>query len=180
MKSQGHAVIVVAEGAEDGLINEAERITKNVNKDGSGNVKLDDIGEALKTLIVDNIKKKHNLAVNLKYVDPTYSIRSVPSNAQDTIMCAKLAQNAVHGAMAGYTAFSTGVVRNAVSLIPIKTINQAGINKISIYDRTWQRLLGSIRQKSLVNKEFKEKAQKKIDQDEKERHDKFDAIRERI
>lgn len=59
IKEQGHAVIVVAEGAEDGLINESERITKNANKDGSGNVKLDDIGEALKTLIVENIKKKH-------------------------------------------------------------------------------------------------------------------------
>lgn len=82
---------MVAEGAEDGLINENERITKRANKDGSGNVKLDDIGEALKTLIVDNIKKKHNFSVNLKYIDPTYAIRSVPSNAQDTIMCAKLA-----------------------------------------------------------------------------------------
>jgi hypothetical protein len=39
--------------------------------------------------------------------------------------------------MAGYTAFSTGIVRNAVSFIPIKTINQAGINNISIYDRTF-------------------------------------------
>jgi hypothetical protein len=95
-------------------------------------------------------------------------------------MCAKLAQNAVHGAMAGYTAFSTGVVRNAVSLIPIKTINQAGINNISIYDRTWQRLLGLIRYKSMVNKEFKEKALKKTTQDEKERNDRFEAIRVRI
>lgn len=100
-------------------------------------MKLDDIGEALKTMLVDNIKKNHDFTVNLKYIDPTYSIRSVSANAQDTIMCAKLAQNAVHGAMAGYTAFSTGIVRNAVSFIPIKTINQAGINKISIYDRAW-------------------------------------------
>lgn len=72
---------MVAEGAEDGLINQNERITKKVNKDGSGNTKLDDIGEALKTLIVENIKSKHNFSVNLKYVDPTYSIRSVPANA---------------------------------------------------------------------------------------------------
>ena len=60
-------------------------------------------------------------------------------------MCSKLAQNAVHGAMAGFTAFSTGVVKNAASYIPIKTINQAGVNKISIYDRIFQRLLGTIR-----------------------------------
>lgn len=91
------------------------------------------------------MKDKFSLSVNLKYIDPTYAIRSVAANASDTIMCAKLAQNAVHGAMAGYTAFSTGVVRNAVTIIPIKTINQAGINRISVYDRVWQRLLGSIR-----------------------------------
>ena len=47
IKQQGHAVIVVAEGAEDGLINEEERFTKAASKDGSGNVKLDDIGTTL-------------------------------------------------------------------------------------------------------------------------------------
>ena len=60
--------------------------------------------------------------------------------------------------MAGYTAFSSGVIKNAVSWIPIKTINEAGINRISIFDRAWQRLLGSMRQKSMVNKEFTELA----------------------
>jgi len=48
LKEQGHAVIVVAEGAEEGLINPAERITKKEKRDGSGNLKLDDIGLALK------------------------------------------------------------------------------------------------------------------------------------
>ena len=129
---------------------------------------------------MDNIKKKYNLSINLKYIDPTYAIRSVPSNASDTVMCAKLAQNAVHGAMAGYTAFSTGVVRNAVSFIPIKTINEAGANKISVYDRAWQRLLGNMRQKTLVNKDFQKAAQEKIDKDEKDRDGRFEAIRQRI
>jgi len=49
-------VIVVAEGAETGLINPDEHFTKNIKKDGSGNIKLDDIGEALKTSIVKVIK----------------------------------------------------------------------------------------------------------------------------
>ena len=83
--------------------------------------------------------------INLKYIDPTYAIRSVASNGEDTIMCSKLAQNAVNGSMAGYTAFSSAVIKNAVSWIPVKTINDAGINRISIFDRAWQRLLGSIR-----------------------------------
>ena len=69
------------------------------------------------------MKTKFNLSINLKYVDPTYAIRSVPANAEDTMKCAKLAQNSVHGCMAGYTAFSSGIVRNAVAFIPIKTIN---------------------------------------------------------
>lgn len=112
------------------------------------------------------MNKLYGIKATLKYIDPTYSIRSVPANAFDTIMCAKLAQNAVHGAMAGYTAFSTGIVRNATCWIPIKTINIAGINNISVYDRTWQRLLGSVKQRSMINPEFAEKAAAKIAADE--------------
>jgi 6-phosphofructokinase 1 len=166
-------VIVVAEGAEEGLINPAERFTKEEKKDGSGNIKLDDIGEALKVGIVGAMKTSYKLSVTLKYVDPTYSIRSVPANAADTVMCAKLGNNAVHGAMAGYTAFSTGIVRNAVCWIPIKTINQAGINKISIYDRTWQRLLASIEQRTMVNEEFKQLAMDKIRSEEAKTQESF-------
>ena len=84
-------MIVVAEGAETGLINPEEHFTKALKKDGSGNVKLDDIGEALKSNIVKYIKQKYGLGVNLKYIDPTYSIRSCAANATDTVMCAKLA-----------------------------------------------------------------------------------------
>ena len=82
---------MVAEGAEEGLINPVEKITKNEKRDGSGNIKLDDIGEALKVDLVKALKEKHGLAVSLKYIDPTYSIRSVAANSSDTIMCAKLA-----------------------------------------------------------------------------------------
>lgn len=145
MKEQGHAVVVVAEGAEDGLINPAEKFTKAASKDASGNVKLSDIGEALKNSIVNNLMSKYKYEANLKYIDPTYAIRSVAANSADTIMCAKLAQNAVHGAMAGYTAFTTGIVRDATSWIPITTVNAAGVNKISIYDRMFNRLLCQMR-----------------------------------
>lgn len=154
MQEKGYVIIVVAEGAEEGLIDPSERFTKVEQRDGSGNLKLDDIGLALKNKLVDAMFEKYNLKVTLKYVDPTYAIRSVPANAADTIRCAKLAENAVHGAFAGFTAFSTGIVRNSVVWIPIKTINQAGVNKISVFNRTWQRLLSSIGQKNMVNPEF--------------------------
>lgn len=80
---------------------------------------FDDIGKFLKDAIPKYAKENHKMSVTLKYIDPTYAIRSVPSNAVDTILCAKLAQNAVHGAMSGYTGFSVGVVRNAVAYIPV-------------------------------------------------------------
>ena len=55
----------------------------------------------------------------MKYIDPSYMIRSVPANAADSMMCLILAQNAVHGAMAGFTAFSVALVNNRVVYIPI-------------------------------------------------------------
>ena len=141
VKEQGHCVIVVAEGAEEGLISPDEKITKKEKRDDSGNLIFDDIGKFLKDAIVKHAKDKHNISMTLKYIDPTYMIRSVPANAADTIMCSKLAQNAVHGAMAGYTGFSVGVVRNAVAWIPITTLIEAGVNRISMLERSWQRLM---------------------------------------
>lgn len=120
------------------------------------------------------------MAVTLKYIDPTYAIRSVAANAVDTIMCAKLAQNAVHGAMYGYTGFSVGVVRNAVAFIPITTLIEAGVNRISMLERTWQRLMAQNRQTYMINDEFREKAWDQI-RTKKEMNSKvFKAIIKRI
>lgn len=47
--------------------------------------------------------------------------------------------------MAGYTGFSVGVVRNSVSYIPITTLIEAGVNRVSMLDRTWQRLMAQNR-----------------------------------
>jgi 6-phosphofructokinase 1 len=156
VKKQGHCVVVVAEGAEEGLINPNEHITKVEKRDDSNNLIYDDIGKFLKEVIVAYAKVNHNLPLTLKYIDPTYAIRSVPANSVDTIMCAKLAQNAVHGAMAGYTAFSVGIVRNSVSFIPVTTLIKAGVNRLSMYDRMWQRLMSQNRQTPMVNVEFVE------------------------
>jgi hypothetical protein len=75
----------------------------------------------------------------------------------------------VHGAMYGYTGFSVGVVRNAVAYIPITTLIEAGVNRISMIDRTWQRLMAQNRQPYMVNDEFQEKAWDIIRQKKDER-----------
>lgn len=100
MADQGHAVVVVAEGA-------GQKFFSNLRKetDPSGNLKLNDIGLYLKDKIKEDFDN-NNITSTIKYIDPSYIIRSVPSNTRDGYFCAALAQNAVHAAMAG----STGIL----------------------------------------------------------------------
>jgi 6-phosphofructokinase 1 len=100
LASRGHAVIVVAEGAGQDLFRHSTAAT-----DSSGNRRMEDIGVFLKTEI-ERYFRKAGTEINLKYIDPSYVIRSVPANAQDEIFCMRLAQHAVHAGMAG----KTGVV----------------------------------------------------------------------
>lgn len=76
----------------------------------------------------------------LKYIDPTYMIRTVPAISHDIRMCSQLAAVAVHGAMAGFTGFMVGHVNNALAMIPVETLfGKKGV--VDIKGRTWQRLL---------------------------------------
>ena len=46
-------------------------------------------------------------------------VRSVPADAGDSYLCMLLAHAAAHGAMAGYTGFTVGLVKNKSVMIPI-------------------------------------------------------------
>ena len=54
----------------------------DIGVDAVGHVKPGDIGNFLKDEIV-NQGKKDGLEITLKYIDPTYMIRTVPANAHD-------------------------------------------------------------------------------------------------
>jgi 6-phosphofructokinase 1 len=97
----GHAVVVVAEGAGQDLL------ASDGARDASGNAKLADIGQLLRDRIIGNFDSV-GAELNLRYVDPGYAIRSVPANAYDAVFCLRLAQAAVHAAMAGRTAMVVG------------------------------------------------------------------------
>lgn len=84
--------------------------------------------------------KKKNLNATLKYIDPTYMIRTVPANSHDVRMCSELAAAAVHGAMAGFTGFTVGHVNNTPSMIPVSALFGKK-NKVDLGSRTWQRVL---------------------------------------
>jgi 6-phosphofructokinase 1 len=97
LMARGHAVIVVAEGAgQKYFTNAAEE------RDQSGNIRLKDIGIFMKNAIIDYFNAK-NIDINIKYIDPSYMIRSLPANANDSVFCGFLGRNAVHAGMAGKT-----------------------------------------------------------------------------
>jgi 6-phosphofructokinase 1 len=97
IQHKGYALIVVAEGAGQELFDDLDNDT-----DLSGNVTLNDIGLLLKENIEEHSKRR-SLNLKLKYIDPSYMIRGLRASAQDASYCVRLAQNAVHAAMAGKT-----------------------------------------------------------------------------
>jgi 6-phosphofructokinase 1 len=106
--TRGHVVIVVAEGAGQELLPPAGGVDGNGATDASGNLRLGDIGQFLSDRISSHLTRV-GLKPALRYVDPSYSIRSVTANAYDSVYCLRLAHAAVHAAMAGRT--ETVVVR---------------------------------------------------------------------
>jgi 6-phosphofructokinase 1 len=102
IERRGHAVIVVAEGAGQDLLGQASQQT-----DASGNARLGDIGQFLKQQINDHFARL-GIEMNLKYIDPSYAIRSVPANPYDSVYSIRLAHNAVHAAMSGRTEMVVG------------------------------------------------------------------------
>ena len=115
LKNRKHAVIVVAEGAlQDMLIKEKKT-------DAGGNVKMVDVGPYLKDRINSHFEQK-GLEINLKYIDPSYAIRSAPANPDDSIYCERLGNAAAHAAMSGKTKLIIGLVNNEFVHLPIKMV----------------------------------------------------------
>ncbi len=143
LKKKGHCVIVVAEGAALGVndrkLVEADQDPRNV-----------DIGKYLKEEI-ERHAKKNKLGLTLKYIDPSYMVRTVPANSADRQFCSILAQNAVHGAMAGFTNFTCGIIRGTSVNLPIELVAHGDKNRLAYEDRGWQRLLASTGQPSFLN-----------------------------
>ncbi|VFQ97704.1 unnamed protein product [Cuscuta campestris] len=168
LKENGHMVLVAAEGAGQDLI-AAETSNSKTGQDASGNRLLRDVGLWISQKIKDHAKKL-NFPITLKYIDPTYMIRAIPSNASDNVYCSLLAQSAVHGAMAGYTGFTCGLVNGHQTYIPFNRITEQQ-NQVVITDRMWARLLSSTNQPSFLHPDVVDEAQSKQSElfDEKSR-----------
>lgn len=112
----GYAVVVVAEGAGQDHVAEQEP-----GRDASGNIRFGDIGRLLRRLIVEDFEA-HGMEANVRYFDPSYAIRSVPANPFDSAYCLRLAQAAVHAAMAGRTGIVVGRRRRRFVHMPMSLV----------------------------------------------------------
>ncbi len=133
LNGRGHAVIVVGEGAGQNLMQETGA------RDASGNVRFGDIGPFLKDQI-NGYFKKEGMEVNLKYIDPSYSIRSLPANPRDSAFCLLLGQHAVHAGMSGRTNMVVANWKGEFTHVPIR-MAVSSRKKIDPNGRFWSTVL---------------------------------------
>lgn len=139
-----HAVILLAEGAGQKFFESREK-----EYDPSGNIKLHDIGLFLKEKIQSYFEAK-NMDIPLKYIDPSYMIRSLPANSNDHVYCTFLGRDAVHAGIAGKTNMIIGHWNDHFVHVPVPMT--AGKRKqVSPGGKLWQTVLEATGQGSLVN-----------------------------
>ncbi|MBT8045943.1 MAG: ATP-dependent 6-phosphofructokinase, partial [Pontiella sp.] len=144
LEEKEHAVIVVAEGAGQHLFD------TELGTNKSGNKNLNDIGILLKDEI-NTYFRNESMEVNVKYFDPSYNIRSRRANANDSMYCLRLGNNAVHAAMAGKTNMIVGLHHDRLVHLPISLIGPR--KTIDPQSWFWQTVLQATHQPSqMVNK----------------------------
>ncbi len=150
-----HALVIVAEGAGQFFFEKSDE------RDASGNVKYSDIGVYLKDKIQEQFKKE-GFKCSIKYIDPSYIIRSAAANSNDSKFCNQLAQNAVHAAMAGKTAFTIGHWNSNFTVMPIKAAVTER-KRINLESEIWWNVLESTSQPARMLNNPEESAEYNID-----------------
>ncbi len=147
LERRGHAVILVAEGAGQELLDPTGE------KDASGNKKLADIGLFLKDKI-NSYFKSRPMNASLKYIDPSYMIRASRANPNDSLYCARLGANAVHAAMAGKTGMLVSEWNNTFVNVPIN-MAVSGKNRVDPESPLWRDVLEATQQPIVMKDEKK-------------------------
>ena len=138
LEERGHAVILVAEGAGQ------EFAPPTGEVDASGNVKYHDIGIFLKNKMKEFFSEQ-GISTSIKYIDPSYIVRSAPANSYDSIYCARIGAHAVHAAMAGKTQCIASLVNNQYVYVPIK-VAVSKRSHVDIEGSLWRDVLENTRQ----------------------------------
>jgi len=139
LERRQHAVVIVAEGAGQSLLNGGDDAT-----DASGNRRLGDIGQYLRDRINEYFASI-SMHVNLKYIDPSYTVRSAVADPNDSVYCARLGSNAVHAAMSGKTKILISLINNYFVHLPIP-IAVTSRNYVDPESSLWRDVIESTRQ----------------------------------
>ena len=146
LEKNKHAVIIIAEGAmQDQLLTEKKT-------DAGGNIKLADVGVYIRSRIVKYFEEK-KIEVNLRYIDPSYAIRSSPADPVDSFYCERLGNAAVHAAMAGRTKLVIGLVNNVYVHVPTREVVKER-NKVDPSGSLWRDTLDATNQPAMMVNKF--------------------------
>jgi 6-phosphofructokinase 1 len=132
---KNHAVVVVAEGAGQKYVSDPTK----PEYDASGNLKLGDIGIYIKNAITKYFKER-GIPVAIRYIDPSYNIRSCAPTPNDSIFCFQLAQMAVHAGMSGRTGMVVGYLNGQFIHLPMEVATSKR-KKIELTSQLWQSVL---------------------------------------
>jgi 6-phosphofructokinase 1 len=141
LKSRRHAVIIAAEGILQ------EQLVREKKTDAGGNAKIADAGVYLKERIQEYFDAKA-MEINLKYIDPSYIIRSAPADPGDSIYCERLGNAAAHAAMAGKTKCLIGLVNNEFVHLPMRVAIKR--NHVDPESNLWRDTLDATHQPPLM------------------------------
>lgn len=141
LERRDHAVIVIAEGAGQNLFGDT-----GSQRDPSGNIVLGDIGVLLSQRIKEKFKDI-DMEINLRYIDPSYIIRSIKASPPDSVLCTSFAIHAVHAAMCGKTEMIIALWHRALVHIPMRqailernVVDPSGTYWLSVLSTTGQPL----------------------------------------
>ncbi|KAH9259453.1 hypothetical protein BASA81_002496 [Batrachochytrium salamandrivorans] len=135
VRAKGSAVVVIAEGAGEVILGRTQEV------DAGGNRQLPELGPWIKATVRDHLRKNGIEDATVKYIDPSYMVRSVPANASDLVYCLTLSQGVVHAAMAGLTNCCAGLVHNRSVLIPLEMVLESSPRGVDPKGWTWERVV---------------------------------------
>ena len=131
LQRKGHCVVVVAEGA-------GQEHCKTGKEDETGHTIYGDIGNLIKDRI--NIHLKRGIGGRSFFIDPSYIIRSVPATSSDKLFCTRMAHEAVHAAMRGYSGICVGAIHDYMCMVAMASMCQ-GTRRVNVYSSIWQRTI---------------------------------------
>jgi len=89
-----------------------------------------------------NTSRPKGFEYTLKYIDPSYIIRSIPANSNDRIYCGFLGQHAVHAAMAGKTGMVVSKLQDRYLYLPLHLVT-AKRRKLNVGSNYWRSVMES-------------------------------------